>query len=190
MVISKRLILEIIAGVILALLVAVNLYSWFGKAGGGSTQPVTEAKDSKVVKGMTQKDYTVTHVHVYEKADINKKIPEIPESIKNDATVQYTAVKDVPAYEGTTRAIATMKDGTTDILLQKQPLSFLALEAKLNVGAGYYPVRSKNMGDVGGDLTFRFLRIERAHVEIKADADNKGNWRAGPHVSYEHNFLK
>ncbi len=171
-----------------ALAGGVYAYKWYVPSAQAplsdytAAQPIKEVEKIKVVKvpGPTQ-------IVTVEKEKIVEKL-KLPDEIVTNPDVQITATAQVPPYEGTTNAIATMdtKTGQGTIQLKQEPLPLFAFENKKEVGIrGGVGLHGKQV-DIYGRWTF--ARVGKVHVAAYGEATGtetaSGNGKAMLDISY------
>lgn len=122
---------------------------------------------------------------VLDKKKAVKKLPALPESIKSDDNKQITATAVVEPYEGKTSvvAITDIEKGSTELIAKREPISFISLVPKFEVGVSYTPIHSQELGEFVIDASYHAVRIGKVKVEAIGNVDDKGKYRAGVRAS-------
>lgn len=128
----------------------------------------------------------IEKIKVIEKEKVVKDL-KLPDSIESVESKQILAVAEVQPHDAKTDVVAILDTttGSTDIIIRPRPLPFLSLESRFSVGAGYYPIVSKNLGSIVAKASYRFGRIGKVHGQVEAEIDSRANYRAGVSALYE-----
>jgi hypothetical protein len=161
---------------LLLLAVVSGVYVWY-KTGHSvlNTTTYTPAPQIKVVTKIKTVKVPVKEVITIEKEVIVEKL-KLPDWIKNNADEQAIATAAIPAYKGTTNAVAVLntKTGSSQIVAKQEPMSLFgfANEKEIGVRAGI-DVKGATVSSVYG--RWDFARVGSVYVGVYGDASFGSN---------------
>ncbi|MDD4986746.1 MAG: hypothetical protein PHQ43_13415 [Dehalococcoidales bacterium] len=182
---AKKLMIYALAFFLLCA-IASSIYFWYE----GNHRPVVskteyvKVPEIRTVEKVRTVEIPVEKIVIREKEGVTKYVT-LPSEIKDDPAKQITTTATVEPYEGKTNVVSIIdtQTGVSDILLKQDPLPFIALENRRELGfRSGYNSDSRLESTLYGRWTV--LRIGNAHLGAYGEANTEGRGKAQLELSY------